>query len=237
MNKNANKKQKVTITKNGPYLVSGGLPLKKEISIVDEEHCPVEWRETKKYPAKENYSLCRCGHSKNKPFCDGTHLKIGFDGKETASRDLYLKQAEKITGPELDLTDAEDFCSSARFCNLAGGTWNNVVYSDKDNCKENAKKSACNCPSGRLVVWDKKTSQPIEPKFEKSISIVEDPDVKVSGPIWLKGGIELESADGKKYETRNRVTLCRCGRSKNKPFCDGSHIQAGFNDGDESINE
>ena len=55
--------------------------------------------------------------------------------------------------------------------------------------------------------------------------------------VWLKGGIALESADGKKYETRNRVTLCRCGQSGNKPFCDGTHIDCGFDDGDESLKQ
>jgi len=85
------------------------------------------------------------------------------------------------------------------------------------------------------VVWDKNTKKPIEHKFEKSISIIEDSQAKVSGPIWLKGGIQLESADGTFYEKRNRMTLCRCGKSKNKPFCDGSHIQSGFNDGDKIL--
>ena len=42
----------------------------------------------------------------------------------------YMDQCEIITGPELDLTDAQIFCSSARFCHLSGGTWNNVENSD-----------------------------------------------------------------------------------------------------------
>ena len=37
--------------------------------------------------------------------------------------------------------------------------------------------------------------------------------------------------DGHRYEVRNRVTLCRCGASKNKPFCDGSHAAIEFKDG------
>ncbi|MCJ7713336.1 CDGSH iron-sulfur domain-containing protein, partial [Candidatus Bathyarchaeota archaeon] len=58
---------------------------------------------------------------------------------------------------------------------------------------------------------------------------------KVSGPIWVKGGVIVESSDGTSYEVRNRQTLCRCGKSENKPFCDGTHIKAGFNDGDKSL--
>jgi CDGSH-type Zn-finger protein len=51
----------------------------------------------------------------------------------------------------------------------------------------------------------------------------------------VKGGVAVESADGEAYEARNRVTLCRCGRSNNKPFCDGTHVDVRFNDGDESL--
>lgn len=223
---------KVLIKKNGPYLVSGNLPLAKEIAMVGKEGEPEEWKEKKEYPKQDNYALCRCGKSKNKPYCDGTHAKIGFDGTETASKVEYLKQAGKLSGPEVDLTDAQDFCSSARFCHLSGGTWNNVRNSNNPNARKIAIKTAHNCPSGRLVVWDKKTGKPLEPKFEPSVSITEDPQANVSGPIWLKGCVELESADGTRYETRNRVTLCRCGKSSNKPFCDGSHISTQFDDED-----
>ena len=227
--------QKVTVTKNGPYLVSGSLPLSKTVSIVESQGEPEEWKKGKKYPEHEKYTLCRCGKSQNKPYCDGTHIKTGFNGEETASKKRYEDQAEIIHGPKLDLSDTKKLCSSARFCQLSGGTWHNVKKSDDLSARKIAIKTARNCPSGRLIAWDKKTKAPYEKKFKPSIEIIEDPQVKVSGPIWLKGGIELESSDGTKYETRNRMTLCRCGKSNNKPFCDGSHISEKFNDGDESL--
>jgi CDGSH-type Zn-finger protein len=227
--------KKVLITKDGPYLISGNIPLAKEIATVGESNEPEEWVKGEKYPEQESYALCRCGMSKNKPFCDGSHLKNNFNGAETAGIKNYTKQAEKLSGPELDLADAPELCSSARFCHLAGGTWNNVENSNNPEAKKIAIQTACNCPSGRLVAIDKNTKEPIEPKFEPSIGIIEDPQAEVSGPLWLKGGVKLVSADGINYEKRNRVTLCRCGKSKNKPFCDGSHIRAGFNDGDESL--
>jgi len=81
------------------------------------------------------------------------------------------------------------------------------------------------------VAINKETGEPIEPKFEPSISLVEDPIANASGPLWVKGGVSIESSQGEAYETRNRVTLCRCGKSHNKPYCDGSHITVKFNDG------
>jgi CDGSH-type Zn-finger protein len=135
------------------------------------------------------------------------------------------------------LTDVQELCAVARFCHRLGGTWKLTKNSDNPKSKEIAIQEACNCPSGRLVVWDKKTGKPIEPQIKPAISLIEDPAKKVSGPIWLKGFIPLESSDGTPYETRNRVTLCRCGKSSNKPFCDGCHISIGFNDGDKSLSK
>jgi CDGSH-type Zn-finger protein len=51
-----------------------------------------------------------------------------------------------------------------------------------------------------------------------------------SGPAWLRGGIQVVASDGFEYEVRNRMTLCRCGQSKNKPLCDGTHAAMKFND-------
>jgi CDGSH-type Zn-finger protein len=227
---------KVSIKKDGPYLVSGGFPLKKEIIVSDEQGYSVGWKEGENFPKKESYALCRCGKSKNMPYCDGTHGKINFDGTETASREDYIKQAQKIDGPDFILTDVQELCSLGRFChNKKGNVWDLTRGSDNLGNKKEAIEQACNCPSGRLVVWDKRTGNQIEPKFEKSISLIEDPARGVSGPIWLKGGIALEGSNGEKYEIRNRASVCRCGKSGNKPFCDGSHVSCRFNDGDKSL--
>jgi len=93
-------------------------------------------------------------------------------------------------------------------------------------------QEACDCPSGRLVAWDKATGKAVEPAFEPSIRLIEDPANDCAGPIWLRGGVEVVGADGAGYEVRNRVTLCRCGASQNKPFCDGSHVGVHFKDTD-----
>jgi CDGSH-type Zn-finger protein len=215
---------KIEVSKNGPYIVYGRLPLTEQIIHVDSSGIPTEWRVGAVYKSEEISLLCRCGNSGNKPFCDSTHAKIGFDGTETAGGDPFLKIATTLEGPGLKLTDAVDLCASARFCHRAGEIWNLIPKSDNEEAKKIAVEEACNCPSGRLVAWDKKTGKPIEPDFELSIGFVEDPQLECSGPIWVRGGVPVKSAEGKSYEIRNRVTLCRCGKSSNKPFCDSSHF-------------
>ncbi len=215
---------KVVVLKDGPYEVRGEVPLSRQIIATNKDGGSVGWNEGERIPAPDGAHLCRCGHSSNKPFCDGTHLKVGFDGTETADNKLHIEQAEVLDGPELKLTDAVNFCASARFCHRAGEIWNLIPKSDNADKKQVAIEEACDCPSGRLVIWEKKTGKPIEPFFEQSLGLIEDPQLSCSGPIWVRGGITVKSAEGKTYEIRNRVTLCRCGKSGNKPFCDSSHF-------------
>ena len=214
---------KIKVSKNGPYIVSGKIPMQKQLIIADSEGTATEWQPGTAYEPKEQCALCRCGQSKNKPFCDGTHVKVGFDGTETAGEEAYLDNPKEIDGAALKLMDVEDLCASARFCHRAGGIWNLVPESADPEKKKIAIEETCDCPSGRLVVLDKQTGKVLEPTFEKSIGLIEDPAMGVRGPIWVRGGVPVESAEGKTYRVRNRVTLCRCGKSKNKPFCDSSH--------------
>ena len=215
---------KVQVSRNGPYIVTGSVPLMvMEIAHDDEGNCR-SWQKVQKYPLQEQYALCRCGHSKNKPFCDGTHEKIRFNGTETAGDEPYLQNPTIIRGPELELADYEGLCVHARFCMRAGGIWNLTKQSNIPDARDTAIDEACNCPSGRLVLRDQKTGETVEPVLERSIVVVENPARGEHGPLWVRGGIPVESADGRPYTARSRVTLCRCGRSRNKPFCDGDHI-------------
>jgi CDGSH-type Zn-finger protein len=213
---------RVTVSKNGPYLVSGGVPLSEQIIQVDADGECHGWAEGRTYPELESYALCRCGHSRTLPYCDGTHFTIGFDGTEVATRQPYRERAEVTDGPGLRLTDARDLCSNARFCDRAGGTWKLVEQSAGPEARHTAIEEAGDCPSGRLVAWERE-GKAIEPGFEPSLGLVDDAPAGKKGPIWVRGGISVESADGTTYETRNRVTLFRCGKSSNRPFCDGSH--------------
>jgi CDGSH-type Zn-finger protein len=219
----ANDKIKIRVLKNGPYLVSGSVPLRKMTIRCDNTSVPSEWLIGEKLDTSETYVLCRCGQTKNKPFCDGTHVKVNFDGTETSDNEPFEKMAKVIDGPELLLKDAEILCASARFCHRGGDIWPQIPKSDDPKLKENAIRNACDCPSGRLVIIDKQTGKTIEPSLEKSIGFIDDQGIGVDGPIWVRGNIPVYSIDSKLYEVRNRVTLCRCGKSTNKPFCDSSH--------------
>jgi CDGSH-type Zn-finger protein len=221
----------IMISKDGPYLISGGIPLSLETIGTNAQGESWEWEPGKTFEVKDRYALCRCGESSTKPYCDGTHKAIGFDGTETATRASYADQAETIEGPVLSLDDAQALCAFARFCDGHGSVWSLVEKTNEAEAKTLTIHEATRCPSGRLVLHENASGKAIEPALEKSIAITEDPEQKCSGPLWVKGGILVESQDGGRYEVRNRVTLCRCGASSNKPFCDGSHASALFQDG------
>ncbi len=218
---------KVTVAKDGPYEVEGSVPLSRRVIVADERGDSVAWADGEQFEVAASYRLCRCGKSNDKPFCDDSHLSNGFDGTETASHEPYERQAKIIKGPRLMMTDAEALCAEARFCDPGVGI-RRLIRSDSDDAAREARTRVHNCPSGRLVVHDTQTGQTLEPDLEPSIGVVADPEAGVAGPLWVRGGITVVGADGEAYEVRNRVTLCRCGASKNKPFCDSSHVEVGF---------
>lgn len=230
MSKAAGEK-KIVVSKDGPYLVSGNIPLDLQVITPNKEGLSWDWKEGKTFQAKASYALCRCGRSKNKPFCDGTHSKIGFQGKETASRVPYARQAETYEGPTMILSDQENLCAFARFCDPGGKIWSLIEQTGDPKTRELVIREAMYCPSGRLALHDKKTGKEVEHYLAPSIGVVEDPVLGCSGPLWVRGDITIESENGAKYEKRNRVTLCRCGASDNKPFCNGSHASINFQDG------
>ncbi|MGA2524699.1 MAG: CDGSH iron-sulfur domain-containing protein [Candidatus Bathyarchaeia archaeon] len=216
-------KRSVKVIKNGSYLVVGPIPLFPMTIACDGKGTPIKWAIGDKFTTPQSYLLCRCGQSGKKPFCDSSHVKVKFDGTEANQNEPFEKMAQEIDGPEVKLYDAVPLCASARFCHRGGDIWDVIHRTDMPEAKKNVVENSSDCPSGRLVAYDKKTGVRIEPVLDKSIGTIEDPAIGTSGPLWVRGGIPVYSADGKLYEVRNRVTLCRCGKSQNKPFCDSSH--------------
>ena len=227
-------RKEIIVSRNGPYLVVGRIPLEKVLIVRDDKGIPMKWDVGEKYPLQDTYSLCRCGASGDKPYCDGSHLKTDFIGAETAAKEEYIKLAVRLEGPGGHLTDQRGLCARLQFCHRAGGIWVYVEGTGDPETMDLMAEIAGNCAAGRLVAWDKE-GRALEPDHELSIGVVEDPGRGVSGPLWVKGGVPIECSDGKKYEVRKRVTLCRCGGSSNKPFCDGAHVVMGFDDGSSEI--
>lgn len=94
---------KITVTEDGPYIVTGSVPLSEK--IIAQTSKGYVYHEGRELPQDETYALCRCGKTKTPPFCDGSHTRFDFDGEETASRSKFVDRAEFQEGPELDLLD------------------------------------------------------------------------------------------------------------------------------------
>ena len=221
--------KKIKIEKDGPYVVTGGVPISEQIIVPVGRGYVL--REGRRLPQDREYRLCRCGKSKNQPFCDDAHEGCDFDGTETASRRPYDERiASELEGPDLTLQD-DRRCAFLRFCHRnSGSVWELTRRSDDPGCREEAILAAYECPAGRLTAADKE-GRPYDQPHPPAIEILQDPERGVSGPIYVKGGIPIESADGSMYPAQNRVTLCRCGASRNMPFCDAGHVTVGFDDG------
>lgn len=221
------KEPRIRIMKNGPYVVTGGVPLsEKKIVPVGDGYI---YEDGRPQPQRETYLLCRCGKTSTPPFCDGAHVKSGFEGEETACKSDYAHRATKLTGAGIDLLD-DGRCAFARFCHRdSGDAWELAEDSDTEFRRSEAILAANECPAGRLTALEKDGSVH-EPEYVPGIEILQDPEENVSAGIFVKGGIPIESADGTTYEVRNRVVLCRCGLSSNKPFCDAAHISEGYLD-------
>ena len=203
--------QRIRVLNGGPYRVEGGVP------ILDHEGTEIE--------APPAYSLCRCGGSDNKPFCDGTHKSNNFNGQEFASRDSTADRAEIYKGEEVTIHDDRSRRAHAGACTdslsevfkLGVEPW---IDQNGGEADEIARVVGL-CPSGALSY-----------SVADSLDVVESPEgpritVARDAPYTVRG-VQVVAGDGEEYDLRERQTLCRCGGSHNKPFCDGSHWYMGF---------
>ncbi len=231
--KQADKKFRIEIVDGGPLMVYGKPALRQKFTVPNDRG-EIWWLQNGREFTmdREPVALCRCGESKNAPFCDGAHVKADWDPTLTASEGGLLDEAKVYEGPELSLTDSEKFCAFARFCDAGLRVWNEVGESDSPAHKEMTIREANHCLAGRLSAWDNSTGEPHEPELEPELGLIEDPKIHSSAGIFVSGGIPFSRAsDGFTYEIRNRVTLCRCGQSSNKPYCDGTHASFRWKDG------
>jgi len=176
-------------------------------------------------PLEPVTSLCRCGGSENKPFCDGTHSRLGFSGAKGTP--LAADQAKDYVGKKITIHDNRGICSHAGHCTQGlpavfkrkGRPW-----IDPDGAAPADIIAVIErCPSGAL-------SYTIDSILHKSWhSGPAQITVEKNGPYHLTGDIRLKDAICSSPEAPDHCTLCRCGTSRNKPFCDGSHDE-GFDD-------
>lgn len=213
----------ITVLKDGPYVVDGGVPLNRKSIVYSEWHEPMTWRTDAALGARPKYRLCRCGESKHKPYCDNTHTRVGFDGTETASTTPSEERRERVEAQGITVTDERGLCTRAGFCgNRVTNVWGLLEQAEDSRTRFEIIQRVERCPSGRLAY--ELEDGPIEPHLPTAIAVTKD------GPYWVTGGITVTMSDGRQVETRNRVELCRCGQSSNKPFCDGTHLAIKFRD-------
>ena len=217
----------ITVTADGPYVAAGGLSLTRRRMVESELGELITWQTVAELEVADTVALCRCGRSANKPFCDGSHLTAGFDGTETAEPSTYGERQSTYRAVGIVMRDDRSICEHAGFCaNHVTNVWKMVAGTDTEDTVKRSQLMAMieRCPSGALTYRLSEDDADIEPELRPGIGVVDD------GPLSVTGGVTVRRADGQPMEVRNRVTLCRCGGSANKPMCDGSHKENGFAD-------
>jgi|1186.fasta_scaffold351766_2 CDGSH-type Zn-finger protein len=215
---------RITIEEDGPYRVTGALPLTREEIVYDGDGVSTEWQLDETLPEAESYRLCRCGRSRTKPFCDDSHLlEPRFDGTESADRTPTRDRRRTFKASGISVSDDLPLCAGAAFCDAADGdVWSFLLRSKDPEVRDRIMHMIERCPSGRLTYVVPPDEADVERELEPTVAVVRD------GPYWVRGRVEVVDENGEAWEVRNRVALCRCGESDNKPFCDGSHRVVGF---------
>jgi CDGSH-type Zn-finger protein/ferredoxin len=170
-------------------------------------------------------ALCRCGGSKRKPYCDGSHHGLRFSGRK--SPDRVTDRVVEYRGREISILDNRGVCAHDKACvrnlpsvfNDMKRIWIDLNGANAEEIIEAVKK----CPSGALSY---KIGEVRYQDVERTSLI----RVEKDGPLKVEGYIELKDDRGCRPESREHYTLCRCGKSKNKPFCDGTHVTVQFKD-------
>ena len=212
----------ISASKNGPFLVDSAVPMSRRRPIESDAGEPLAWQVDAPIETRDRYALCRCGQSGNKPFCDGTHARVGFEADDE-DPGPYVDGSKPYGGGQLVVHDRRDICVHAGFCgNEITNVWKAAPQADDGNARSMVIGMVEKCPSGALTV--EVMNEVAEPLLPEAIGVVDD------GPLYVSGGIPVKLSDGTVIETRNRVTLCRCGASNSKPLCDGSHKEVGFTD-------
>lgn len=221
-------RRRIVVSKNGPYSVEGGVPLVRKTQVVSEHGEPLTWRTGGTVPApREDYYLCRCGQSGHPPFCDGTHRKVGFDGTERADTGSTNARRRPYPGAtRIVVMKDPTLCMGSGFCGMRDVSIAELVARTEDTqIRSLVIAMVERCPSGALTYRIEAAEPDIEPDLPQEVALTTEitSEGPIAGPLWVSGGIPIVRSDGQPLEARNRVTLCNCGHSGNKPLCDGTH--------------
>ncbi len=209
---NDNEKCSVKFTKKQPYIVRNLNNLKNS--------------KGEKLETKPTMALCYCGKSTNKPYCDGSHTKISEDEQNFD----YQKnpRIKEYKGTDITIHYDPDVCCYITACvtnlpevfNLEKRPWINPDGASVEKIIETIDK----CQSGALsyTIGDRCSQN----DFDR------EPEIRVSkdGPLEVDGCIFISDFEVIKPACKSHYVLCRCGGSKNKPFCDASHKKINFKD-------
>jgi CDGSH-type Zn-finger protein len=200
-----NSRPLIAFTRFTPFTVTGNVTL-------------YNWKKVK-IETPPVFTLCRCGQTKNKPFCDGNHIDTGLNEvREPASKPGHFKA---YRGKEVTIWYNNSICSHDGSClmllpevfNKERRPW---ILPD-NSTPEKIIEIIRLCPSGAL--WCEVSGQPV-------IDFDRPPEITVTrhGPLEIKGGVILEDDQNSVPASKEHYVLCRCGKSKIKPFCDGEHL-------------
>jgi len=210
-------KPKIACLPNGPYYLLNDMNPKVVPNIFKSNGDPCH--------TVGGVALCRCGGSKNKPFCDGTHGTNGFTDKKLADR--TANKREPYIGKKITIHDDRGVCAHIGNCtdNLKSVFKLGVEpWIDPDGAAvEEIIETIKSCPSGAL-------SYSIEDVEHNDFAREPKVTTLKNGPYSVVGGIELLDQEMAEGTASEHYTLCRCGGSRNKPFCDGTHWSIGFKD-------
>jgi CDGSH-type Zn-finger protein len=200
--------------------VVGAMPGKIEITVIPNGPLKVVHAGTVRYAGQpldggtETY-LCRCGQSKNAPFCDGSHKTNGFSG-ESQTGPAPAPEIRVWEGQRLRTFFNSRTCMHVFHCEPLKELRERELTGDAQAAVEIAR-IVQKCPSGALS-FELKEDLELLPEEDgvPSIDIVEGGEVRIRGPFAINAELHERQND-------DHATLCRCGLSKNKPWCDGRH--------------